>query len=207
MIINSNISKEQLKTLPLVKYPNAVKVVQTKGVALKAIEYLNKQKKLGIDSETRPAFIKGRTYKVALLQIASDEICYLFRLNKIGLIEELVDLLENKDILKIGLSLKDDFMMLKRRTSFNQESCIDLQDYVKQFGIKDKSLQKIYAILFKEKISKSQRLSNWEATDLTEAQQHYAATDAWSCLRIYNLLEELKKTNNYEVINNSRTEE
>ena len=109
------------------------------------------------------------------------------------------ELLENPNIKKIGLSLRDDFMMLRKRASFKQENCIDLQEYVKHFGIKDKSLQKIYAILFKEKISKAQRLSNWEAVELTDAQQRYAATDAWSCLRIYNFLEELKQSGDYIV--------
>lgn len=83
--------------------------------------------------------------------------------------------------------------------TFTQQSCIELQDYVRQFGIQDKSLQKIYAILFKEKISKSQRLSNWEADVLSDGQKQYAATDAWACLNIYNLLQELKRTGNYEV--------
>lgn len=201
MIIYSNITKEQIKLLPLVKYPNAVEVIQTRKSALKAIEYLNKQKYIGIDSETRPAFKKGTSYKVALLQIATNEICFLFRLNKLGLIAELVELLENKEIIKIGLSLKDDFLMLKKRGYFAQEGCIDLQEYVKAFGIKDKSLQKIYAILFKEKISKSQRLSNWEAPELTDAQQKYAATDAWSCLRIYQFLEDLKQTRDFKIVN------
>lgn len=195
-----SITKEQIKQLPQAKFNGAITVVQTKAAAIKALEYLNKQEKLGIDSETRPAFVKGKSYKVALLQVATQDICYLFRLNKIGLIKEIVDLLENPNILKIGLSLKDDFMMLKKRTVFRQESCIDLQEYVKSFGIKDRSLQKLYAILFKEKISKSQQLSNWEANELTEAQQRYAATDAWSCLKIYNYLEELKRSGNYHVV-------
>ncbi len=199
MIIQNSISKEQLKQLPQVKYNGAIQVIQTKAAAIKALQYLNSQSVLGIDSETRPAFVKGRSYKVALLQISSQEICYLFRINKLGLIQELIDLLENPNILKIGLSLKDDFMMLKKRAAFKQEGCIDLQDYVRPFGIKDRSLQKIYAILFKEKISKAQRLSNWEATELTDPQQKYAAIDAWSCVKIYNFLEDLKKTGNYEI--------
>ena len=94
---------------------------------------------------------------------------------------------------------KDDFMMLHKRAPFTQQSCIELQDYVRQFGIQDKSLQKIYAILFKEKISKSQRLSNWEADVLSDGQKQYAATDAWACLNIYNLLQELKQTGDWEV--------
>lgn len=162
---------------------------------------------LGIDSETRPSFTKGQSHKVALLQISSEECCFLFRLNMTGLTQPLVDLLENPGIIKVGLSLKDDFMMLHKRAPFNQQSCIELQDYVRQFGIQDKSLQKIYAILFKEKISKSQRLSNWEADVLSDGQKQYAATDAWACLNIYNLLQELKRTGNYEIAPEEKKEE
>ena len=90
-------------------------------------------------------------------------------------------------------------MMLHKRAPFNQQGCIELQDFVRLFGIQDKSLQKIYGILFKEKISKSQRLSNWEADVLTDAQKQYAATDAWACLNIYNRLQELKRTGNFEI--------
>ena len=199
MIINRSISKEQIKQYPRAKFPGAIEVISNRNAAKKAIAYLNTQEALGIDTETRPAFKKGVTYKVALFQISSNDICFLFRLNIIGLIPELIELLENPRIIKIGLSLRDDFMMLHKREPFKQQSCIDLQTKVKDFGIQDKSLQKIYAILFKEKISKSQRLSNWEATELSEAQQRYAALDAWSCLRIFTLLVELKQTNEYTI--------
>ena len=200
MIINRSISKEQIKQYPRAKFPGAIEVINTTAAAKKALEYLNTKDTLGIDTETRPAFKKGITHKVSLMQIASNEVCFLFRLNKIGLIPELVELLENPNIMEIGVSLRDDFMMLHKRKPFKQQSCIDLQNEVKQFGISDKSLQKIYAILFKEKISKSQRLSNWEATELSEAQQRYAALDAWSCLRIFTLLLELKKSKAYTIV-------
>lgn len=89
-------------------------------------------------------------------------------------------------------------MALHKRVDFKQQAYVELQDYVKSFGIQDKSLQKIYAILFALKISKSQRLSNWEADVLSDAQKMYAATDAWACYNIYNLLQELQRTGNYE---------
>ncbi len=110
-----------------------------------------------------------------------------------------ITLLENPSVTKVGLSLRDDFMMLHKRAPFEQHACIELQEYVRAFGIQDKSLQKIYAILFGEKISKSQRLSNWEAETLTEPQKLYAATDAWACLNIYNKLQELKRTGDFEI--------
>ena len=178
MVIKKTIKKEDIKEMPKVLFPGRIHLVQTPWEAEKAVTYLKKYSLLGIDSETRPSFTKGQSHKVALLQISSDECCFLFRLNMTGLTQSLIGLLENPEIIKVGLSLRDDFMMLHKRAPFNQQGCIELQDFVRPFGIQDKSLQKIYGILFKEKISKSQRLSNWEADVLTDAQKQYAATDA-----------------------------
>lgn len=207
MIVRRSIDKDELKELPKTVFPGRIYVVQSETEADKAVAYLKSRPAIGIDSETRPSFTKGQSHKVALLQISSEECCFLFRLNMTGLTKSLIELLENPDVIKIGLSLKDDFMMLHKRASFHQQGCVELQDYVRQFGIQDKSLQKIYAILFKEKISKSQRLSNWEADVLTDRQKQYAATDAWACLNIYNLLQELKRTGNYETAPEEKNEE
>lgn len=199
MVIKRSIGKEELRELPKVVFPGKIYVVDTESQADKAIEYLLTQSIVGIDSETRPSFTKGQTHKVALLQVSSNDCCFLFRLNRIGLTPSLIGLLESNRVLKVGLSLKDDFMMLHKRAAFSQQGFVELQEYVGQFGIKDKSLQKIYGILFAEKISKSQRLSNWETDILTDSQKNYAATDAWACLNIYSLLEELKQTGNYSI--------
>ena len=187
MVIKRTIDKETVKDLPKAAFPGQIHVVQTPWEAEKAV------------SETRPSFTKGQIHKVALLQISSEEHCFLFRLNLTGLTLPVITLLENPSVTKVGLSLRDDFMMLHKRAPFEQHACIELQEYVRAFGIQDKSLQKIYAILFGEKISKSQRLSNWEAETLTEPQKLYAATDAWACLNIYNKLQELKRTGDFEI--------
>lgn len=199
MIIRRKINKDELKDFPKAAFPGRIYVVHTEEDANKAVNYLLRHKILGIDSETRPSFSKGQSYKVALLQIASEDSCFLFRLNHIGLPQSLIKLLESTSVLKVGLSLKDDFLMLRKRAPLKPQNIIELQQYVHAMGIKDMSLQKIYAILFGEKISKSQQLSNWETDILTDQQKSYAAMDAWACLRIYNLLEELKATGNYEL--------
>lgn len=199
MVIKRTIDKEALKDMPKVVFPGKIHVVQTPEEAERAVAYLKTCPLLGIDSETRPAFTKGQSYKVALLQISSEDHCFLFRLNLTGLTLPIILLLESPNVTKVGLSLRDDFMMLHKRAPFEQRACIELQEYVRPFGIQDKSLQKIYAILFGEKISKSQRLSNWEANELTIPQQQYAATDAWTCLNIYNRLQELKRTGDFEM--------
>lgn len=199
MVIKRTIDKDTLRELPKAVFPGQIHVVQTPSEAEKAVTYLRGCSLLGIDSETRPSFIKGQSHKVALLQISSEEHCFLFRLNLTGLTLPIITLLESPSVTKVGLSLRDDFMMLHKRAPFEQHACIELQEYVRTFGIQDKSLQKIYAILFGEKISKSQRLSNWEADVLSESQKRYAATDAWACLNIYNKLQELKYTGDFEI--------
>jgi len=197
-IVNEKMDKACIAKMPRADFMGEVEVVDTEEAADKALHYISQFDVIGIDSETRPAFVKGRSYKVALLQISTLEKCYLFRLNKLGLTPSLIQLLTNPKILKIGLSLKDDLMMLHKRSPFKEQGCIDLQNVVGHFGIQDRSLQKIHANLFGEKISKAQRLSNWEADILQPAQQKYAAIDAWSCLVIYNRLQQMKEQG-YEV--------
>lgn len=175
-----------------ISFPGRIVVVQSPQEAEKAVAYLRTLRVIGFDTETRPAFRKGQVNKVALLQLSGEEYCFLFRLNLIGFPECLIELLRDPDILKVGLSLKDDYMTMRRLARFEPQGFIELQHYVKKFNIGETSLQKIFAILFGRKISKSQRLSNWEADVLTEGQKKYAATDAWACYRIYNTLNETK---------------
>lgn len=180
------IDKKLISEMPKVTFPGRIIIIYSAEEARKAVAYLNRCEVVGVDTETRPSFKKGKINDVALLQISTSDTCFLFRLNRIGIPDFLEEFLLN-DVLKIGLSLRDDFNMLRRANKKDPRvgNWIELQDYVGRFGIEEKSLQKIYAILFGKKISKSQRLSNWEADVLTEAQQQYAATDAWATLEIY----------------------
>ncbi len=183
-----SISKQQLAELPLVEFPGEITVVDTLPGVSAALASLRGCEVVGFDTETKPNFRKGQTNTVSLIQISTLDHSYLFRLNKIGLPAELTEFLESNSITKIGLSLKDDFHVLSRLSDFAPGGFIDLQEMVKQYHISDCSLQKIYGIIFSGRISKSQRLSNWEATTLTPGQQAYASIDAWACLRIYNYL-------------------
>ena len=193
--------------MPKVLFPGRIFVVYTESDAEKAVAYLKDQRIVGVDTETRPSFKRGTTHKVALLQISTQDTCFLFRLNRIGMPDSLQEFLMS-DTLKIGLSLKDDFNSLRKRQDMHPDrgNWIELQEYVGKFGIEDRSLQKIYANLFGEKISKNQRLYNWEADVMSEGQKLYAATDAWACVEIYNCLSELESTGNYEIIQNEPIE-
>ena len=189
--------------MPKVLFPGRIFVVYTESDAEKAVAYLKDQRIVGVDTETRPSFKRGTTHKVALLQISTQDTCFLFRLNRIGMPDSLQEFLMSDT-----LSLKDDFNSLRKRQDMHPDrgNWIELQEYVGKFGIEDRSLQKIYANLFGEKISKNQRLSNWEADVLSEGQKLYAATDAWACVEIYNCLSELESTGNYEIIQNEPIE-
>ena len=190
-VIDVTVDKQHIAEMPKVVFPGRIEVVQSEREMLKAIEYLRKQPVVGLDTETRPCFSKDRSHKVSLLQVSSDNICFLFRLNLIGLPAELISFLEEDTPIKIGISFHDDVRMLHQRASFEMGKWVGLQKMVGLFGIAVRSLQKIYAILFGERISKKQRLSNWEAANLTTMQEIYAATDAWTTLRIYNKLKDI----------------
>ena len=186
----SHIEKSAISTMPTVAFEGRIITIDTVDAAEKAVKALWNEKIVGIDTETRPSFRKGVHYNVSLIQLSTADTCFLIRLNRVGIPDSLVELLENKEIAKIGVSLHDDYQALCKRRKFKAEGFIDLQDYVKEFGIEEMSLQKIFAIVFGERISKSQQLTNWENDVLTDKQKIYAATDAWACLKIYN---ELKK--------------
>lgn len=183
------ISKETLASLPAANYAGRLVIIDKPEDVLPAVEEIRKAEIIGFDTETRPSFKKGQCYNVALIQLATPDCVYLFRTNILGLPEELISIFEDSDLTKVGVSIHDDFLQLRKIVDFDPTSFIDLQGYVKQFKIADNSLSRIYGILYDERISKNQRLTNWEAPNLSDAQKAYAAMDAYACIRIYNYLQ------------------
>ena len=186
--MESSISKESILALKKESFDGRIIVVQSLSEAEKAVKYLSGYSIIGFDTETRPSYKKGLRNNIALIQLSTENTCFLFRLNIIGFPQCLIDLLSNPNVKKVGLSLRDDFASMNRRQVFTPNGFIDLQKVVQEHEITDISLQKIYAILFDRRISKSQQLTNWEADVLTDSQKKYAALDAWACLKIYNKL-------------------
>lgn len=192
--------KQKIGSLPRVLFEGRIVVILTEAEAQKAVDYLLSQPILGVDTETRPSFTKGHINKVALLQVSSHEVCFLFRLNQLGISPSVKRLLEDTTVPKIGLSWHDDLMMLHKAGDFQAGSFIDLQHHVREIGVEDLSLQKLYANFFGQRISKRERLTNWEADILKEKQKQYAATDAWACIMLYEELMRLEQTGDYELI-------
>jgi ribonuclease D len=179
------ITKEDLRQLPACQFTGTIHVIDSAEKAKFACEAMRRVKKLGFDTETRPSFTKGQVNKVALLQLSTLTDAYIFRLNKTGLPEKLIEILSSPEIVKIGAAIHDDIRHLKRLRPFKDAGFIDLQNFVKNFGIENNGLSKMAGIVLKCRVSKSQQLSNWENEILSEGQLLYASTDAWAALKIY----------------------
>lgn len=198
--IYNKYDKKKIGSLPREFFEGRIVVVQSRQEADKAVSYLLSRDILGVDTETRPSFRKGNMHQVALLQVSDHEVCFLFRLNFIGLPPSVIRLLEDTEVPKVGLSLADDMLMLHRRANFTPGYFIDLQKHMSLIGVEDMSLQKLYANIFGKRIAKREQLSNWENDVLTDAQKRYAATDAWACINLYEELNRLKESGDYQLI-------
>lgn len=183
-----NITAEELAAYKLSWFKGEITVIDNLKVFRRIFRQLPEHGLLGFDTETKPSFRKGRNNKVSLIQLATAHQAFLFRINKIGIPDELVQLLGDKEVIKAGVAIHDDIRFLRRLKKFNPEGFVDLQTMVKEYGIQCSGLKKLAAIVLGFRISKSQQVTDWEADELTEAQQVYAATDAWVCYEIYRKL-------------------
>lgn len=183
-----SIPKDTLATLPAAHYEGRITVIDKAADIEPAVKELYCSPVLGFDTETRPSFKKGHSNTVSLIQLCSHDHCFLFRVGITGIPESLKCILEDESKKKVGLSLHDDFHNLAKIVKLTPGGFIELQQYVKRVGIADNSLTRIYGIIFGQRISKGQRLSNWEAPELSEFQQSYAALDAKACIDIYEAI-------------------
>lgn len=187
------LTNEETARLAPARFPGRIVVVDTEEAAVEAARYLAEQPVIGFDTETRPSFKAGVSYKVALLQLSAPDRCYLIRLCRVPLVRELQRLLESRRTLKIGADVAGDIRSLHALRKFRPGGFVDLQQLAPEWGIQEKSLRKMSAIVLGLRVSKAQRLSNWEAARLTDQQQLYAATDAWICPEIYRELLDTRK--------------
>ena len=199
-LIQNKVDKKTIATFPTVSFPGRIVVVLSVNEAERAVDYLLSQPVLGFDTETRPSFKKGVHHKCSLLQVATGNCCFLFRLNYIGMCPAVKRLLEDNTVTKVGLAWKNDALGLHQLGEFQMGEFVDLQDMAHQLGIEDQSLMKLYANVFGERISKRQQLTNWERDVLEESQKRYAAIDAWACVRLYEEFKRMIETNDYQLV-------
>lgn len=182
-----NILPEAIETMPLASFPGKICVIDSLSEDYRrAVRYLKRQKILGFDTETKPCFTpRTPNPGVALLQLSGGGKAFLFRIKSLGMQRALCNILANPDIVKVGAATTDDVRGLQRYAKFKPASFVDLQKIVPEWGIRDKSVKKMAAIILGVKVSKTQQLSNWEADTLSDPQMKYAATDAWICREMY----------------------
>lgn len=185
MTYPETITNEELNQLPMGAFEGDIVVVDSDETMQAACEHLAQCPVIGFDTETRPSFKKGRLNTMSLVQLSSGTIAFLIRINRIPLSRVMLSILENEKIIKVGASIRDDIKGIRKQTPFTPGGFVDIQSIVGDYGIKELSVRKVSAIVLGIRVSKAQRLSNWEAHALTPAQQLYAATDAWSCREIY----------------------
>ncbi len=182
------ITKEEINTLPLATFKGEVKIVTESTKVEKVVKELSRHEIVGFDTETRPSFHKGQRYNVSLLQLATPKKVFLIRLNQTGITDELVTFLENDEILKAGIGVRDDIKALQQLKRFKANGFVELSSIAKNKGLQVESVKKLAGLLLGYRISKSAQTSNWDAETYTEKQISYAATDAWVCLQLYSSL-------------------
>lgn len=185
-----SVETEDITRLPLAAFEGHITVIDKPGKDFDhAIRYLKTKSIIGFDTESRPCFNAHQPhFGVALLQLSGAEKAFLFRVKTLGMQKSLCRILSDKNIIKVGAAVADDIKGLQNYRHFEPRGFVDLQKIVWEWGIKDKSVKKMSAIILGMRISKSQQLSNWEAESLSESQQKYAATDAWVCREMYKRL-------------------
>lgn len=183
----SSIAAEDIERLEQVSFPGTIHVIDTVGAEFNnAVRYLRNQRVIGFDTETRPCFSASQPrYGVALLQLSGRDHAYLFRINSMGMHRRLCSLLSSDKVIKVGAAVTDDIRGLQKYQEFTPRGFVDLQRIVGDYGIRDRSVKKMTAIILGFRISKAQQLSNWEAETLSDSQIRYAATDAWVCREMY----------------------
>ncbi len=188
-MIPFSISKEEINELPLGQFDGEIFMIDHPDQVDEAVEFLESQRIIGFDTETKPSFRKGQFNHVSLLQLSTSTQAFLFRLNKIGFPDSLRNLMEQESLVKIGAAVHDDLKGLRKLTdSFYPQSFFDLNDELKKVGFHNVGVRNLSGMVLKIRISKTEQVSNWESETLTEKQQRYAATDAWACLEVFSLL-------------------
>lgn len=188
-MFSKKIPKEEIKDLPLLRYEGKIELIEGYAQLNKALREIERFDKIGFDTESKPAFNKGEYNPVSLLQIATPDKVYLIRINKVGFTERLMVLFSNKDILKIGISIRDDVKDLQYLRRFIPEGIVEINSIAKDLEIEQQGVRNLSAIFLGGRVSKNQQVTNWESPTLTQSQQVYAATDAWVCFEIYKKLD------------------
>jgi len=186
--IPKRLEKETINQFPLIRFHGSVKVAEDSKSFQRYASKLRKQRVLGFDIECKPNFKRGPNNPPALIQLATSDQAFLFRLYPVMKLGPLVEILENPEIIKTGVAVKDDLQNLKKIEELNPDGFEDLAQLAQSLKIEQTGLRNLTAIFFKQRLSKSAQLSNWQKRPLTPSQINYAATDAWISRELYLIM-------------------
>jgi ribonuclease D len=186
------ISKAEINLLPLGRYEGEIHLINRQEDLSNALQELKKEKILGFDIETRPAYTRGESYSPSLLQLAGMHAVYLFQLQDLIIPSGIDELLSDPSILKTGVALKDDISGLRELFHFEPNGFVELSKLASSLGYKNKGLRGLTACLLGFRISKSAQTSNWARRNLSKTQMTYAATDAWVGRELYKKLDRIR---------------
>jgi hypothetical protein len=181
-------------------------------VAEKVAKYFVDEKMLGFDIEWKPnasaaVGIKGNT---SLIQLASEDRIALFHISlfKGKTIEELLpatlkQILEDPTILKSGVAVKSDFTRLKKYLGVEAQGVFELSHLYKLVKFSKNEPVKVNKMLVSLANQVAEHLqlplhkgavreSDW-SKPLDRDQMHYAASDAYAGVRLYDVLEAKRK--------------
>ena len=185
---HTELTPEYINSLPILSFRGPIHLVDDTESLNPMLDKLFAEPCVGFDTESRPSFVKGKSYPISLLQFATPDEVYIVRLRRSGFSNRLRDFFES-DVEKIGVGLKDDFRKLKDERDFKPNALVDLSEIAKAKGHVKSSLRVLSARYLHQRIVKSSQKTNWARVNLTENQLRYAATDAWACLLIRPLLD------------------
>lgn len=203
--LTNRISKEYINSLPIIRFDGNVVMVTSEQQAEDVLKHLMEETWVGFDTESKPSFTKGTSYPVSLVQFSTQDTAYLFQLKKTGFSDKLVELLENKQIKKIGVGIKADIVKLQEQRLFIAGGFVDLSELAAAKGIIQVGVRGLTARYLRHRLPKTAQKTNWARSKLTMKQQIYAASDAWICLKIYPLI--LEDTTDYHQFNQDENQD
>ncbi len=179
------ISREEMANLPIRRYDGEVRLVAAPEDLERELAALSRERVLGLDTETRPAFRRGESYPPSLLQLAGEDVVWILQLPRLDGTAAIKEVLESENVVKAGVGIAEDLRHLKKRLAFEPAAVVDVGELARRRGIDQTGIRNLAGIILGFRIPKGKRTSNWAAARLTRQQIAYAAMDAWAARALY----------------------
>ena len=174
----TRLEKSQINDLPLIRFHGSIQMAEDNKSFKKFVSRLRKQKILGFDIECKPNFKRGPNNPPALLQLATADQAFLFRLYPVMKLGPLIKILEDPNIVKTGVAIKDDVYNLKKIEEFTPAGFEDLAPLAQSLKIEQTGLRNLLPSFSLNAYPNQPSYRTGRKVPFP-SQQAYAATDAW----------------------------